>query len=208
MPIATGFFCLILAAIFGYVWPPVQHAIHSGGEWIVSAGALGSGIFGFINRLLIPTGLHQVLNTIAGSRLVSSLTPLALCSTATSTASTPATAPRDVHVRLLPNHDVWSAGCGAGDVSGGAESASSDGRRYAAVRGHHRVPDRGNRAAGIPVHVPAPLLYLLHAVLTGISLFIATALGIHAGFSFSAGAIDYVLMYSLPAASKTSGCCW
>ena len=49
---------------------------------------------------------------------------------------------------------------------------------------------------------PAPLLYLLHAVLTGISLFIATALGIHAGFSFSAGAIDYVLMYSLPAASK------
>ncbi|HFF7392793.1 TPA: glucose PTS transporter subunit IIA, partial [Klebsiella pneumoniae] len=47
-----------------------------------------------------------------------------------------------------------------------------------------------------------PLLYLLHAVLTGISLFIATALGIHAGFSFSAGAIDYVLMYSLPAASK------
>ena len=48
----------------------------------------------------------------------------------------------------------------------------------------------------------APLLYLLHAVLTGISLFIATALGNHAGFSFSAGAIDYVLMYSLPAASK------
>lgn len=46
------------------------------------------------------------------------------------------------------------------------------------------------------------MLYLLHAILTGISLFVATALGIHAGFSFSAGAIDYVLMYSLPAASK------
>ncbi len=58
VPIATGFFCLVLAAIFGYVWPPVQHAIHAGGEWIVSAGALGSGIFGFINRLLIPTGLY------------------------------------------------------------------------------------------------------------------------------------------------------
>ena len=48
----------------------------------------------------------------------------------------------------------------------------------------------------------APVLYLLHAILTGVSLFIATLLGIHAGFSFSAGAIDYVLMYSLPAASK------
>lgn len=43
----------------------MQHAIHAGGEWIVSAGAMGAGIFGFINRLLIPTGLHQVLNTIA-----------------------------------------------------------------------------------------------------------------------------------------------
>ena len=32
VPIATGFFCLVLAAIFGYVWPPVQHAIHAGGE--------------------------------------------------------------------------------------------------------------------------------------------------------------------------------
>ncbi len=44
----------------------------------------------------------------------------------------------------------------------------------------------------------APLLYLLHALLTGISLFVATLLGIHAGFSFSAGAIDYALMYNLP----------
>lgn len=65
VPIATGFFCLVLAAVFGYVWPPVQAAIHSGGEWIVSEGAFGAGIFGFVNRLLIPTGLHQVLNTIA-----------------------------------------------------------------------------------------------------------------------------------------------
>ncbi|WP_348231317.1 PTS transporter subunit EIIC, partial [Salmonella enterica] len=65
VPIATGFFCLVLAYIFGYVLPQVQHGIHAGGVWIVSAGALGSVIFGFINRLLIPTGLHLVLNTIA-----------------------------------------------------------------------------------------------------------------------------------------------
>ena len=113
VPIATGFFCLVLAAIFGYVWPPVQNAIHAGGEWIVGAGALGSGIFGFINRLLIPTEPLEFLFMFL-----------------------------------------------------------------------------------------APLLYLLHALLTGISLFVATLLGIHAGFSFSAGAIDYVLMYNLPAASQ------
>ena len=53
----------------------------------------------------------------------------------------------------------------------------------------------------IPVHVPpCPLLYLMHAILTGISLFVATLLGIHAGFP-SAGAIDYVLMYK-PAGGK------
>ncbi len=116
MPIATGFFCLVLAAIFGYVWPPVQHAIHAGGEWIVSAGALGSGIFGFINRLLIPTGLHQVLNTIARFQIGEFTNAAGTVSTATSTVSTLVTAPRDVHVRLLPDHDVRPAGCGAGDV--------------------------------------------------------------------------------------------
>lgn len=63
--ITTGFFCLVLAATFGYVWSSVQHTIHADDEWIVSVDALGSGILGLIDRLLIPTGLHQVLNTIA-----------------------------------------------------------------------------------------------------------------------------------------------
>ncbi len=145
VPIATGFFCLVLAAIFGYVWPPVQHAIHAGGEWIVSAGALGSGIFGFINRLLIPTGLHQVLNTIERRPMVGGM----LLSVAVTAFLTGVTEPLEFLFMFL-----------------------------------------------------APLLYLLHALLTGISLFVATLLGIHAGFSFSAGAIDYALMYNLPAASQ------
>ncbi|XQK70274.1 PTS transporter subunit EIIC [Escherichia coli] len=55
VPIATE---LLLPGAGGHFWlrlaAAVQHAIHAGGEWIVSAGALGSGIFGFINRLLIP----------------------------------------------------------------------------------------------------------------------------------------------------------
>ncbi len=48
----------------------------------------------------------------------------------------------------------------------------------------------------------APLLYLLHALLNGISLFVATLLGIHDGVSVSAGAIDYALLYNLPAARQ------
>lgn len=203
VPIATGFFCLILAAIFGYVWPPVQHAIHSGGEWIVSAGALGSGIFGFINRLLIPTGLHQVLNTIAWFQI----------GEFTNAAGT------------VFHGDInrFYAGDGtAGMFMSGFFPIMMFGLPGAALAMYFAAPKaRRPMVGGMLLSVAitafltgvtepleflfmflAPLLYLLHAVLTGISLFIATALGIHAGFSFSAGAIDYVLMYSLPAASK------
>ncbi|HDY8987693.1 PTS N-acetyl glucosamine transporter subunit IIABC [Klebsiella pneumoniae] len=203
VPIATGFFCLILAAIFGYVWPPVQHAIHSGGEWIVSAGALGSGIFGFINRLLIPTGLHQVLNTIAWFQIGEFTNA----------------------VGAVFHGDInrFYAGDGtAGMFMSGFFPIMMFGLPGAALAMYLAAPKaRRPMVGGMLLSVAitafltgvtepleflfmflAPLLYLLHAVLTGISLFIATALGIHAGFSFSAGAIDYVLMYSLPAASK------
>ncbi|MCY0037699.1 PTS N-acetyl glucosamine transporter subunit IIABC [Klebsiella pneumoniae] len=203
VPIATGFFCLILAAIFGYVWPPVQHAIHSGGEWIVSAGALGSGIFGFINRLLIPTGLHQVLNTIAWFQI------------GEFTNGAGAVFHGDIN--------RFYAGDGtAGMFMSGFFPIMMFGLPGAALAMYLAAPKaRRPMVGGMLLSVAitafltgvtepleflfmflAPLLYLLHAVLTGISLFIATALGIHAGFSFSAGAIDYVLMYSLPAASK------
>ena len=203
VPIATGFFCLILAAIFGYVWPPVQHAIHSGGEWIVSAGALGSGIFGFINRLLIPTGLHQVLNTIAWFQI------------GEFTNAAGAVFHGDIN--------RFYAGDGtAGMFMSGCFPIMMFGLPGAALAMYLAAPKaRRPMVGGMLLSVAitafltgvtepleflfmflAPLLYLLHAVLTGISLFIATALGIHAGFSFSAGAIDYVLMYSLPAASK------
>lgn len=203
VPIATGFFCLILAAIFGYVWPPVQHAIHSGGEWIVSAGALGSGIFGFINRLLIPTGLHQVLNTIAWFQI------------GEFTNAAGAVFHGDIN--------RFYAGDGtAGMFMSGFFPIMMFGLPGAALAMYLAAPKaRRPMVVGMLLSVAitafltgvtepleflfmflAPLLYLLHAVLTGISLFIATALGIHAGFSFSAGAIDYVLMYSLPAASK------
>ncbi|MGL4719058.1 MAG: N-acetylglucosamine-specific PTS transporter subunit IIBC, partial [Kluyvera intermedia] len=203
VPIATGFFCLVLAAIFGYVWPPVQNAIHAGGEWIVGAGALGSGIFGFINRLLIPTGLHQVLNTIAWFQI------------GEFTNAAGAVFHGDIN--------RFYAGDGtAGMFMSGFFPIMMFGLPGAALAMYFAAPkERRPMVGGMLLSVAvtafltgvtepleflfmflAPLLYLLHAILTGVSLFIATLLGIHAGFSFSAGAIDYVLMYSLPAASK------
>ena len=177
VPIATGFFCLVLAAIFGYVWPPVQHAIHAGGEWIVSAGALGSGIFGFINRLLIPTGLHQVLNTIAWFQIgeFTGFFPIMMFGLPGAALAMYFAAPKER--RPMVGGMLLSVAVTA-FLTGVTEPLE------------------------FLFMFLAPLLYLLHALLTGISLFVATLLGIHAGFSFSAGAIDYALMYNLPAASQ------
>ncbi|MDU7669324.1 MAG: glucose PTS transporter subunit IIA, partial [Escherichia coli] len=174
VPIATGFFCLVLAAIFGYVWPPVQHAIHAGGEWIVSAGALGSGIFGFINRLLIPTGLHQVLNTIAWFQI----------GEFTNAAGT------------VFHGDInrFYAGDGtAGMFMSGFFPIMMFGLPGAALAMYFAAPkERRPMVGGMLLSVAvtafltgvtepleflfmflAPLLYLLHALLTGISLFVA-----------------------------------
>ncbi|MTD26837.1 PTS N-acetyl glucosamine transporter subunit IIABC [Erwinia sorbitola] len=203
VPIATGFFCLVLAAVFGYIWPPVQAAIHAGGEWIVSEGAFGAGIFGFVNRLLIPTGLHQVLNTIAWFQI------------GEFTNAAGAVFHGDIN--------RFYAGDGtAGMFMSGFFPIMMFGLPGAALAMYLAAPKaRRPMVGGMLLSVAvtafltgvtepleflfmflAPMLYLIHAVLTGISLFVATTLGIHAGFSFSAGAIDYALMYKLPAASS------
>ncbi|MCY8507897.1 PTS transporter subunit EIIC, partial [Bacillus atrophaeus] len=64
VPIVTAIVTVILAGIFGFVWPPIQSAINDFGEWMLGLGGIGAGIFGVFNRLLIPVGLHHVLNNI------------------------------------------------------------------------------------------------------------------------------------------------
>mgnify|MGYP000632403467 CR=1 FL=1 len=201
VPIATGFFCLVLAAIFGYVWPPVQHAIHAGGEWIVSAGALGSGIFGFINRLLIPTGLHQVLNTIAWFQI----------GEFTNAAGT------------VFHGDInrFYAGDGtAGMFMSGFFPIMMFGLPAGALAIYKNAKPENKKATGslmlagalaaFLTGVTEPLefsfmfaafpLYVVHALLTAISVFIAASFQWIAGFNFSAGFIDWFLSLKVPAA--------
>lgn len=202
VPIVTGCICILLAGVFGYIWPPVQNAIHAGGEWIVGEGALGAGIFGFINRLLIPLGLHQVINTIAWFQI----------GEFTNAAG------------AIFHGDInrFYAGDGtAGMFMSGFFPVTMFGLPGAALAMYLAAPkERRTMVGGALLSVAltafltgvtepveflfmflAPLLYLVHAILTGISLYIATTLGIHAGFSFSPSALDYLLMYNLPAAS-------
>src|SRR5947208_14619073 len=194
VPIITALVALILGAIFGLIWPPVQGVINAVGLAIVSLGAIGTGIYGFLNRLLIPLGLHHVLNTY-------------------------------VWFQLGTYHGAQGVVTGdltryfAGDPTAGNFMAGFfpimmfglPAACLAMIR-HANFP---KVAAGIllsaaftsfltgvtePIEFAfifvAPVLFLIHAVLTGTALAVCTLLGIRIGFGFSAGLFDYVLNFS------------
>src|SRR6266704_2038232 len=76
VPIVTALAALVLGAIFGLIWPPIQGGINAVGQGIVGLGPLGTGIYGFLNRLLIPLGLHHVSTSTSGSSLVPTMDPM------------------------------------------------------------------------------------------------------------------------------------
>lgn len=64
VPIMTGLIALLTGAALGFIWPPIQEGLNAFGNAVVGSGAVGQFSYGFLNRLLIPVGLHHVLNTI------------------------------------------------------------------------------------------------------------------------------------------------
>ena len=64
VPIVTSLVMVLVGLIFLVIWPPVQQAINAGGNWIIQQGAIGLFLYGCSNRLLIPFGLHHILNTL------------------------------------------------------------------------------------------------------------------------------------------------
>ncbi|TCS83264.1 N-acetylglucosamine-specific PTS transporter subunit IIBC [Tepidibacillus fermentans] len=193
VPIITSFAMLVLAGIFGYIWPGIQHGINSVGEWIVGAGALGVGIFGFLNRLLIPVGLHHVLNSLVwfvfgeyGGK----------------------TGDLNRFFAGDPSAGIFMAGFFPVMMFGLPAAALA---MIATAKKHRRKAVAGmligvaltSFLTGItePIEFAfmflSPILYFVHAVLTGISMATAYLLGIHHGFTFSAGAIDFFLNLGL-----------
>ena len=197
VPIMTSLVMLILSLILLLIWPPVYSVLIQFGEWISGLGALGAGLYGFFNRLLIPTGLHHALNAVfwfdvAGINDIS---------------------------------NFW-AGTGEKGVTGmyqaGFFPIMMFGLPAAGLAMYHTAKTKYKKqvgslmlAAGFaailtgvtePIEFAfmflAPMLYLVHAVLTGLSLAIAAAFNWTAGFTFSAGFIDYFLSYNLALANK------
>ncbi|MEW6635884.1 MAG: PTS transporter subunit EIIC, partial [Actinomycetota bacterium] len=194
VPIITALAALVLGVVFGFVWPPVGEAIDALGRALVGLGALGTALYGFINRLLIPLGLHHVVNTYVWFQL--------------GTFEGPDGVVRGEIARYFagdPNAGSFLAGFFPIMMFGLPAAC------LAMIR-HARYP---KVASGIllsaafasfltgitePIEFSflfvAPVLYLVHAVLTGTALAVCTLLGIQIGFGFSAGAIDYVLNFT------------
>ncbi|MDQ6660650.1 MAG: PTS transporter subunit EIIC, partial [Chloroflexota bacterium] len=192
VPIVTAVVALILGVLFGYIWPPIQSGINAVGTAIVGLGPLGTGIYGFLNRLLIPLGLHHILNSYVWFQLGSY---------------------HGVHGDL---NRYFAGDPNAGNFMAGFFPIMMFGLPAAclAMIRHAHFP---KVAAGIllsaafasfltgitePIEYAflfvAPLLFVVHAILTGTSLAICTILGIKIGFGFSAGLIDYLLNFRAP----------
>ncbi|WP_421380848.1 N-acetylglucosamine-specific PTS transporter subunit IIBC [Bacillus salacetis] len=198
VPIVTSLVMILLAGVFGYVWPPIQEAINAVGEWIVGAGALGVGVFGFLNRLLIPLGLHHVLNTLvwfefgeftnaAGEVVKGDLTRFF--------AKDP-----DAGIFMTGFFPVMMFGLPAAAL---AMIAAAKKERRKLISGAMIGIAFTSFLTGITEPIEflfmflSPVLYLAHAVLTGAAMSLTYILDMHHGFGFSAGVIDYILNFNI-----------
>ena len=199
--IVAGVVSIIVSAVLLFVWPIIFSVLISIGEGIANMGAFGAGIYAFLNRLLIPTGLHHALNNVFWFDTIGlgDLTHFWAGETSA-----------DV---------TWSLGmymsgffpCMMFGIPGAAlamiHTAKSNKKKVAIGL----VASAAVCAFICGVTEPfefgfmflAPVLYVIYALLYGIFTFITVALGFRAGFSFSAGATDLLFSASLPAAAKT-----
>lgn len=193
VPIITATVMIVLAGIFGFVWPPIQEGINALGEWIIGAGALGVGVFGFLNRLLIPFGLHHVLNSLVWF-------VFGEYEGATGDLNRFFAEDPSAGIFMTGFFPIMMFGLPAACF---AMIAAAKKNRRAEVGGMLIGIAFASFLTGItePIEFAfmflSPLLYGIHAVLTASSMVVTYVLDIHHGFGFSAGAIDFFLNYGL-----------
>ena len=199
VPIATAGLCLVCSVLLSYIWPPIQTSLDTAGNWMINNGTIGSFVFGTANRLLIPTGLHQVLNSLTWfvfGEYQGVTGDLSRFFAGDPTAGLFMTGFFPIMIFGLP------AACLAMYFTAHRENRAK-------VAGMLFGVGLTSAITGITEPLEfmfmfiAPLLYLVHAVLTGLSLAICAQLDIHLGFGFSAGLIDFVLNFNAPAAKNT-----
>lgn len=197
VPIIVAFIALFISLLLLLIWPTIYGGLVGFGKSMVGLGAVGAGLFGFFNRLLIPTGLHHALNAVfwfdtAGINDIGKFQSKEAVKGVTG---------------------MYQAGFFPVMMFGipGAALAmyhSAKTNRKKAVSGIFLAGGITAILTGVTEPVEfvfmfiAPVLYFIHALLTGLSLFIAASMHWTAGFGFSAGLIDYFLSLKNPNANE------
>ena len=199
VPIMTVVVTLIVCIPLYFVWPIIYNFLVWVGESIVNLGAIGAGIYGFLNRLLIPIGMHHALNSV-------------------------------FWFGVADINDIgkfWGQIEGGvqgitGMYQAGFFPVMMFGLPGAALAMYHTAKTNKKKiAAGILLSAAlcsfftgvteplefsfmflAPGLYVVHALLAGISVALVAALPVRAGFQFSAGFVDWVLSFNAPFAEN------
>ena len=204
VPIITSFAMIIVAFILMFIWPVVFSGLVSFGEHIQKLGSLGAGVYAFFNRLLIPVGLHHALNSVFWFDVAGINDIPNFLGGAQSLASGKA---------VLGITGRYQAGFFPIMMFGLPGAALAI---YQCARPENRAKVMGIMMAGAfaafftgitePLEFSfmfvAPVLYVIHAALTGLSVFIAASMHWIAGFGFSAGLVDMVLASRNPLATQ------
>lgn len=202
VPILTSFLMIIVAFILMYIWPVIYGGLVSFGESIKDMGALGAGIYAFFNRLLIPVGLHHALNSVFWFDVAG--------------------------INDIPNFLAGQQAIDSGLATVGVTGRYQAGffpvmmfglpgaalAIYHCARKENKAKVAGIMIAGAfaafftgitePLEFSfmfvAPVLYVIHAFLMAISVYIAASMEWISGFGFSAGLVDMFLSSRNPLA--------
>ena len=192
VPIASGFAGLLVASVFGFEWQRLEMGMNSLSQSILHAGAFGLFAYGVLNRVLIITGLHHIINNIAWFLL------------------------GDYNGTTGDLKRFFAGDPTAGAFMAGFFPVMMFGLPAACLAMYRAaLPERRKAVAGLfwsialtslltgvtePIEFSfmflAPALFAVHALLTGLAFVIMNALNVKLGFGFSAGLFDYVLNFN------------
>jgi len=198
VPILTGVAAILFAYITLWIGPPIIEGFISLGDVLVGLGGFGAFLYGVMSRLLVMTGLHHILNNVFHFQVGTFETPSGMI----------------VHGDLPRFFE--------GDPTAGIFMTGQypilmfalPAIAFAIIRESREDLKKGIRATFLtaalasfltgvtePIEFAflfvAPMMFVIHAILSGLAMWITTALDIHHGFSFSAGAVDYLLNFHL-----------
>ncbi|MFB7944072.1 PTS transporter subunit EIIC [Kitasatospora phosalacinea] len=199
VPMITALVGLLFGSLMVWIWQPIGDGLADFSKWLSDLDAVGSGIFGVANRALLLIGMHQLLNTFVWFQFGEYSNP-----------ETGKSGTGDIGRFLAGDPSAGQFLSGFFPIMMFALPAAAMAIASCA-KPHRRKEIYGlmfsvaltSFVTGVtePIEYSfayvAPLLYGIHAILTGVSMAVTWGLGVHDGFSFSAGLIDYLLNWNL-----------